>query len=93
MKTISPDPVTLYSIMTFMQAGQRILPMVEKELDFDELDPYLNLSFDITDKTMAYVSYSEGFKSGGFYAARVSADCRRDLIFRVLRRPEPRMRT
>ena len=50
----------------FMQAGQRILPMVEKELDFDELDPYLNLSFDITENAMAYVSYSEGFKSGGF---------------------------
>jgi len=50
----------------FMQAGQRILPMLEKELDFDELDPYLNVSFDFTDNTMAYVSYSEGFKSGGF---------------------------
>ena len=49
-----------------MQEGQRILPMVEKELDFDETDPYLNLSYDITDNTMAYVSYSEGFKSGGF---------------------------
>ncbi len=50
----------------FMQAGQRILPMVEKELDFDELDPYLNMSFDFTDNLMAYFSYSEGYKSGGF---------------------------
>jgi len=50
----------------FMQADQRILPMVEKELDFDETDPYVNVSFDITDNAMAYVSYSEGFKSGGF---------------------------
>ncbi len=50
----------------FMQAGQRILPMVEKELDFEELDPYLNLAFDFTDNTMGYISYSEGFKSGGF---------------------------
>jgi iron complex outermembrane receptor protein len=49
-----------------LQAGEPILPMVEKELDFDETDPYLNLSFDVTDNTMAYVSYSEGFKSGGF---------------------------
>jgi len=40
--------------------------MVEKELNFDELDPYLNLSFDFTDNMMAYVSYSESFKSGGF---------------------------
>jgi iron complex outermembrane receptor protein len=50
----------------FLQAGQRILPMVEKELNFDQLDPYLNLSFDITDNAMVYASYSEGFKSGGF---------------------------
>lgn len=50
----------------FMQAGQRILPMIEKELNFDEVDPYLNISFDITDATMVYASYSEGFKSGGF---------------------------
>ncbi len=50
----------------FMQAGQRILPMLEKKLSFNELDPYLNVSFDITDNTMAYISYSEGFKSGGF---------------------------
>lgn len=50
----------------FLQAGQRILPMIEKELNFDELDPYVNVSFDITDQTMVYVSYSEGFKSGGF---------------------------
>ncbi len=50
----------------FMQAGQRILPMVEKELGFKEWDPYLNVSFDLTEQTMVYVSYSEGFKSGGF---------------------------
>jgi len=50
----------------FMQAGQRILPMLEKELKFDETDPYLNVAFDLTDETMIYASYSEGFKSGGF---------------------------
>ncbi|WP_210414011.1 TonB-dependent receptor [Luteithermobacter gelatinilyticus] len=50
----------------FLQAGQRILPNLEKELSFDELDPYLNLSYDVNDDLMVYVSYSEGFKSGGF---------------------------
>ncbi|MFC7050988.1 TonB-dependent receptor [Emcibacter nanhaiensis] len=50
----------------FMQAGEPILPNVEKELSYDEIDPYLNLSFDATDDLMVYASYSEGFKSGGF---------------------------
>jgi len=50
----------------FMQAGERILPFLEKELTYDNFDPYLNLSFDAADDLMVYASYSEGFKSGGF---------------------------
>ena len=50
----------------FMQAGGRILPFLEKELTYDNIDPYLNLSYDATDDMMVYASYSEGFKSGGF---------------------------
>lgn len=50
----------------FLQAGQRILPMLEKKLTFDETDPYVNIAFDLTDDAMVYASYSEGFKSGGF---------------------------
>ncbi|WP_321396045.1 TonB-dependent receptor [Emcibacter sp.] len=50
----------------FMQAGEPILPHLEKELSYDEIDPYLNLSWDATDDLMLYASYSEGFKSGGF---------------------------
>jgi iron complex outermembrane receptor protein len=50
----------------FMQAGQRILPLLEKTETIDEFTPYLNLSYDFSDSLMAYASYSEGFKSGGF---------------------------
>ncbi len=50
----------------FLQAGQAILPAVEKEIEIDEFTPTANLSFDVTEDMMVYLSYSEGFKSGGF---------------------------
>ncbi|MCR9106195.1 MAG: TonB-dependent receptor [Gammaproteobacteria bacterium] len=50
----------------FLQAGTAILPGVEKEIEIDEFTPLANLSFDVTDDIMLYISYSEGFKSGGF---------------------------
>ena len=49
-----------------MQAGSRILPFIEKEIDIEETSPLLNLAYDIKDDLMIYASYSEGFKSGGF---------------------------
>ncbi|MEH6581852.1 MAG: TonB-dependent receptor [Halioglobus sp.] len=50
----------------FLQAGERVLPDLEKEIEIDEFTPMANLSWDITEDIMTYVSYSEGFKSGGF---------------------------
>ena len=50
----------------FMQAGQRILPLLEKTEAIDEFTPYLNLAYDFSDDLMVYAGYSEGFKSGGF---------------------------
>jgi len=50
----------------FLQAGSRILPLVEKDIEIDEFTPLVNLSYDATDHAMVYLSYSEGFKSGGF---------------------------
>lgn len=50
----------------FLQAGSRILPLLEKTLEIEESTPMVNLSFDVTDGLMVYASYSEGFKSGGF---------------------------
>lgn len=48
------------------QPGTPILPAVEKTLKEDQATPMVNLSFDWSDALMTYVSYSEGFKSGGF---------------------------
>ncbi|MFT7220640.1 MAG: iron complex outermembrane receptor protein [Candidatus Azotimanducaceae bacterium] len=50
----------------FLQAGGRILPFVEKQIDIDEFTPMMNLSFNASENAMLYLSYSEGFKSGGF---------------------------
>ena len=50
----------------FLQAGSRILPLVNKDIEIDEFTPMLNLSWDVTEDMMVYLSYSEGFKSGGF---------------------------
>jgi iron complex outermembrane receptor protein len=50
----------------FLQAGTRILPDLEKEIDIDEFTPMVNVSYDISDDVMVYATYSEGFKSGGF---------------------------
>ena len=35
----------------------------------DDLTPSINVQWDVSDSSMLYVSYSEGFKSGGFSAA------------------------
>ena len=50
----------------FLQAGSRILPLVRKDIDIDEFTPMVNLAFDVSDDALLYLSYSEGFKSGGF---------------------------
>lgn len=50
----------------FLQAGERILPHLTKRIDIDEFTPMVNLAFDATEDVMLYVTYSEGFKSGGF---------------------------
>ena len=46
--------------------GTPILPSVEKTLKENELTPMVNLSYDWSEELMTYVSYREGFKSGGF---------------------------
>ena len=46
----------------FLQAGGRILPLLEKDIDISEFTPLANLAFDLSDDMMVYLSYSEGFK-------------------------------
>ncbi len=63
---VPPDNPLAALDAPFLQAGTPILPSVEKEIEIDEFTPMANLSFDVTDDVMVYLSYSEGFKSGGF---------------------------
>ncbi|MEX2124212.1 MAG: TonB-dependent receptor [Woeseia sp.] len=46
--------------------GTRILPMIAEKVDFSETTPMLSLAYQWTPDVMTYVTYSEGFKSGGF---------------------------
>jgi iron complex outermembrane recepter protein len=46
--------------------GFRLVPNAESSVGFEEVTPMVNLAYDWTDGFMTYVTYSEGFKSGGF---------------------------
>ncbi|MEZ5556942.1 MAG: TonB-dependent receptor [Pseudomonadales bacterium] len=63
---VPPDNPLAALDAPFLQAGERILPYLRKKIDIDEFTPMVNLSYDLNDDLMLYLSYSEGFKSGGF---------------------------
>ena len=42
----------------FLQAGERILPLLEKQVEIEETTPMATLSYDLTDSVMVYASYS-----------------------------------
>ena len=75
-KSFLPDQVILVNYFAgtgnplldvpFLQPGERILPYVEKRIDIEEFTPMVNWAFDVSDDAMLYLTYSEGFKSGGF---------------------------
>ncbi len=65
-EVVPPDNPLAALDAPFLQAGFRILPYLEKEVQIDEFTPLVNLSYDLTDGVMVYAGYSEGFKSGGF---------------------------
>ncbi len=46
--------------------GQRILPKEESSRDFDNFSGLLSLDYRWTQHLLTYLSYSEGYKSGGF---------------------------
>jgi len=49
-----------------LPAGTRILDFEENRVDFDRTDVNLDLSWQVTEDLMAYVTYATGYKSGGF---------------------------
>ena len=47
---------------------------VKVDADWDQVSPRIGAQYDFTDDLMAYVSYSEGFKGGGFFGRITSVD-------------------
>lgn len=67
ISNVVPPDNPLYALdAPFLQAGERILPLLEKDIDISEFTPMASLSYDVSDNMMIYGTYSEGFKSGGF---------------------------
>jgi iron complex outermembrane receptor protein len=49
-----------------LAAGERILDYRRSELDFDATDMTVDLSYQFSDDTLAYMTFATGYKSGGF---------------------------
>jgi len=65
-KRFTPDSTVAQDNGLGIPAGVLVLPNQEGTVAGEEVDPYVNLSYQWTDSLMTYVSYSEGFKGGGF---------------------------
>ncbi|MEQ9001982.1 MAG: TonB-dependent receptor [Pseudomonadales bacterium] len=72
-------------------AGQAYLSNIARQLErnfpeysdldntWDDISPKLGLTYEVSDRAIAYVSYSEGFHSGGFFGVNQNtADFERD---------------
>lgn len=64
-------PIVAAGAAAAVPAGTPFFPAGEVENDITETTPMVNLSYRWNDQIMTYVSYSEGFKSGGFNARNV----------------------
>jgi iron complex outermembrane receptor protein len=69
-KSFSPDQyITQVNVPSFIfpfPVGTEILPHVTATNKIHSVTPMANLSYQWAEELMTYVSYSEGFKSGGF---------------------------
>jgi iron complex outermembrane receptor protein len=73
-KRFLPDQVVTGGLVTlgipgfpFIPAGTRTLPYSEVTIEDDDWTPTVNLAYDLSERLMIYVGYSEGFKGGGFH--------------------------
>lgn len=63
-KSIVPDQRVLTTLLGF-PTGHYFVPNTERTVQFDDVTPMVNLSYQWTPELMAYATYSAGFKSGG----------------------------
>jgi iron complex outermembrane recepter protein len=67
-KRFSPDQVILSTLPIPLPfaPGDRVLPLGQVQAKAEEFTPSLSFDYRLSDAALAYVSYSKGFKSGGF---------------------------
>jgi iron complex outermembrane receptor protein len=63
---ISDADGNVVALIRGLQSGDEILPRGTVERTFDDYTPHLNIAYKWNEALFTYVSYSEGFKSGGF---------------------------
>jgi iron complex outermembrane receptor protein len=63
---ISDADGNVVGLIRGLVAGDQVMPRGTAKRSFDDWTPHLNIAYKWTDDLMTYVSYSEGFKSGGF---------------------------
>ena len=73
-KDFTPDQVVTTDFPTpggVIPAGTLILPPTKESISINETTPMASVSYVFDNGVMTYVTYSEGFKSGGFNARNV----------------------
>jgi iron complex outermembrane recepter protein len=65
-KRFTPDQFVTATKLSGVPVGVRALPNIEERRSISEATPLVTLAYQWTPDAMTYVTYSEGFKSGGF---------------------------
>jgi len=65
-KRFTPDQFIITDRGLGLPPGTPLLPHVEARTSVSELSPMVNLAYRPSESFMGYLTYSEGFKSGGF---------------------------
>jgi iron complex outermembrane receptor protein len=63
---ISDAAGNVVGLIPGLESGDEVLPRGTAKRKFSDWTPHVNVAFRWTDTLLTYVSYSEGFKSGGF---------------------------
>jgi iron complex outermembrane receptor protein len=66
IKRFSPDQYIVQDLGLGIPPGVPLLPFQEVKASSRQWTPYVNLTYKWTPEVMTYVSYSEGYKAGGF---------------------------
>jgi iron complex outermembrane receptor protein len=65
-KSFLPDQYVIDGKFTGLPAGFRVLPYTPVDTSVGKWTPMVNLAYQLTPDLMGYLTYSQGYKSGGF---------------------------